>query len=434
MAQKIAWLLAFRWTLVVIAACNALIQGVGAQPATRAYLTGGCDTPQTPFCDALMAPTPNWTGHVFRLSQNYPTATDPDVQPWMQFDPKAQPDQYLNAVLAYFYEGNIQADTESSFDPTLNNVRPWYNAPWQDVGTNGREFIHGLTRERVSRPQELGPQQVHQWDNYAVGFYNAPGGMIVGRVWKAHGNPDPTVALFPNGTVAAKLIFTTASEAEVPYLKGSPQWQAYVYANTSDPAPKATSPRAVLGLRLLQIDIAVKDDRLSDTTGWVFGTFVYGSGPGGQGGGSGWTNVSSVGVIWGNDPGYSGTGPLLQTWMNPAVHMPHVGYQGRLNGPIDNPISSCLSCHATAEVPSGAMVPPGGMSPAPWFQNIRSGTPFDPGRQSTDYSLQLSVGIANFTANHGSSDAMVTAEQRLQQLRIIETQDEQPPRAGGTIH
>ena len=434
MMQRIAWLSAFKWTLVVIAACSALIQGVGAQPASKAYLTGGCDTPQTPFCDALMPPIPNWTGHVFQLSQNYPTTSGPDAQPWLQFDPKTQPDQYLTAVLSYIFEGNIQADTESSFDPRLNAVRGWYNAPWQDVGINGREFIHGLTRERVSRPHELAPEQVHEWNNYAVGFYNAPGGMIIGRVWQDHGDPDPTAALFPNGTVATKLIFTTASEAEVPYLKGSPQWQAYVYANPNDPAPKATSPRAVLSLRLLQIDIAVKDDRLSDTTGWVFGTFVYGSGPGGQGGGSGWTNVSSVGVIWGNDPGYSGTGPLSQTWLNPAVHMPHVGYQGRLNGPIDNPASSCLSCHSTAEVPSGTMVPPTGVNPAFWFQNIKSGTPFDSGRQSTDYSLQLSVGIANFTVNHGSSVATVTPEQRLKQLRSKEAHDELPPRAGGSIH
>ena len=434
MMQRIAWLSAFKWTLVVIAACSVLIQGVGAQPASKAYLTGGCDTPQTPFCDALMPPIPNWTGHVFQLSQNYPTTSGPDAQPWLQFDPKTQPDQYLTAVLSYIFEGNIQADTESSFDPTLNAVRGWYNAPWQDVGINGREFIHGLTRERVSRPHELAPEQVHEWNNYAVGFYNAPGGMIIGRVWQDHGDPDPTAALFPNGTVATKLIFTTASEAEVPYLKGSPQWQAYVYANPNDPAPKATSPRAVLSLRLLQIDIAVKDDRLSDTTGWVFGTFVYGSGPGGQGGGSGWTNVSSVGVIWGNDPGYSGTGPLSQTWLNPAVHMPHVGYQGRLNGPIDNRASSCLSCHSTAEVPSGTMVPPTGVNPASWFQNIKSGTPFDSGRQSTDYSLQLSVGIANFTVNHGSSVATVTPEQRLKQLRSKEAHDELPPRAGGSIH
>jgi len=211
MTQKTVWLSALGCTAVVIAACNILIQAVGAQPVTKSYLTGGCDTPQTPFCDALMASIPNWTGHVFHLAQDYPTAVGPDIQPWLQFDPKTQPDQYLNTALSYFFEGNIRTDTESSFDPTLNTVRAWYNAPWQDVGTNGREFVHGLTRERVSRPQELGTQQLQQWNNYAVGFYNAPGGMIIGRVWKDHGNPDPTGASFPNGTVAAKLIFTTTS-------------------------------------------------------------------------------------------------------------------------------------------------------------------------------------------------------------------------------
>src|SRR3984893_8401109 len=126
-----------------------------------------------------------------------------------------------------------------------------------------------------------------------------------------------------------------------------------------------------------------------------------------------------------------GTGPSFS--MRNGVHMPHVGYQGRLNGPIDNPVSSCLSCHSTAEVPAGTMVPPSGAN-QPWFRNIKSGTPFDAGRQSTDYSLQLSVGIANFTANHGASSAMATPEQRLKQLRNIEALDELPPRAGGAIH
>ena len=127
-----------------------------------------------------------------------------------------------------------------------------------------------------------------------------------------------------------------------------------------------------------------------------------------------------------------GTGPSFS--MRNGVHMPHVGYQGRLNGPIDNPVSSCLSCHSTAEVPAGTMVPPSGANPAPWFRNIKSGTPFDAGRQSTDYSLQLAVGIANFTANHGASSAMATPEQRLKQLLSIEAFDELPPRAGGAIH
>ena len=177
MPRTTIWSFVVTATLLVMVGCNYLIEGAGAQSASNGYLTGGCDTPQTPFCDALMAPIPTWTGHIFQLSQNYPTAVGPEAQPWVQFDPKTQPDQYLNAVLSYFFEGNIQTDVESSFDPALNTVRTWYNAPWQDVGINGREFIHGLTRERVSRPHELAPEQVHEWNNYAVGFYNPPGGM-----------------------------------------------------------------------------------------------------------------------------------------------------------------------------------------------------------------------------------------------------------------
>ena len=396
----------------VVVALNVLAAGIYAQPANHASLTGGCDAPQTPFCDALMAPTASWSGHVFHLSQNYPVTISPEAQPWARFDPKTELDRYLDAALSYLFEGNIRPDPESSFDPTLNTTRAWYNTPWQDVGISGREFIHGLTRERVSKPYELGSQQAHQWSNYAVGFYNPPGGMILGRVWKDHGNPDTAAALFPNGTFAAKLVFTTASETEVPYLKGAPRWQAYVYSDRNDPDPTATSPRAAIDLRLLQIDLAVKDDRVSDTTGWVFGTFVYGGGPEGRSG-TGWTNVSAVGGMWGNDPSYSGSGPLAQTWLNPEVHMPHVGYQGRLNGPIDDPTSSCLSCHSTGQVPSGAMVPASGVDPAPWFRNIKSGQAFDPGHQSTDYSLQTSVGLANFETNRAMGESTTPKEREL---------------------
>jgi hypothetical protein len=113
-----------------------------------------------------------------------------------------------------------------------------------------------------------------------------------------------------------------------------------------------------------------------------------------------------VGLQWGNDPGVtpamvaSGT-TLQETVINPAV-LPlnlKLGWAGRLNGPVDNPVSSCLSCHSTAQVPQGGMVPPfsaGDAARLNWFRNIKAGDPFDPGRQSTDYSLQLSVAIRFF--------------------------------------
>lgn len=283
-----------------------------------------CDTPTTPFCNAVTPLPAGWHGHIFQVSQNYPADLHKDIEPWMAFDPVSQPAQYIGAVLAYFYEGNLRSDIETSFEPRLNTVRGWYTAPWQDFGTNGREPIHGLTRERVSQPFELDPHQSHIWNNYAVGFYNAPGGFTIGRVWANHGRPNAPLEFFPNGTVAAKLLFTTASVVDVPYLRGAPAWNAFVYADLHDLAPKPNSPRAIIQVHLLQIDVAVKDPRVAATTGWVFGTFVYGGGPGGRAG-KGWTNVSSVGLMWGNDPDHVKSGPLTQTWLNPDVHIPHVG-------------------------------------------------------------------------------------------------------------
>ncbi|WP_395697192.1 hypothetical protein [Methylocella sp.] len=224
----------------------------------QAQPVNACDTATTPFCSSSVMLPANWHGHVFALSQDYPTTVSSDTTPWLAFDPKTQPQQYLQAVLDYFYEGNLQANDENSFDPKLNSQRMWFNAPWQDfsLDVNAREPIHGLTRERVSRPFELGPMQSHEWNNYAVGFYNALGGSVIGKVWADHGRPDASQAgNLPEGTVAAKLLFTTAPVSEVPFLQGAPEWDAYIYANPNDPNPNARTTRAVQKVRLLQIDM-----------------------------------------------------------------------------------------------------------------------------------------------------------------------------------
>lgn len=390
----------------------------------RAQTPTNCDKPTTPFCSSTVPLPAGWSGPVFKLAQAYPQTAPTDTKPWLAFDPTTQSQQYVAAVLAYFYDGNIRANVETSFDPSLNTVRQWYNAPWQDFGANGREPAHGLTRERTSRPGELATQQTQSWNNYAVGFYNAPGGVTIGQVWANHGQPNAAAgSSMPEGTVAAKLLFTSAPVAQAPYLQGSPTWTAYL-------PPAAGGPRTAQQVRLLQIDVAVKDSRVAGKTGWVFGTFVYGGGPGGPAG-SGWTNVAPVGLMWGNDPGYSGTGPLTESWINPAVHMPHLGFQGRLNGPVDNKASACLSCHATAEAPGGVMIPspPGA---ARWFQNIPSGTPFDAGRPSLDYSLQLSVGLDNFAAAHKIAHA--TPKAKVMLLKKQKLLDARPPRDGGPTH
>jgi hypothetical protein len=158
--------------------------------------------------------------------------------------------------------------------------------------------------------------------------------------------------------------------------------------------------RSIRKVRLLQIDVAVRDSRANSTTGWVFGTFAYdGTAPGA----TPWDRMRPVGLMWGNDPGLrpsSGAMPTESVILNRVIGGAtlRLGWAGRLNGPVDNPASACLSCHGTAQHRYVQAFLPSGSETARlrWFRNLPPGTPFDAGQTSLDYSLQLAVGIRNF--------------------------------------
>ena len=361
------------------------------------------------FPDARNPPPAGWTGPVFRLKQDYPQTLPPTgSRPWMAFDFRTQPNEYLNAVLGYALQGNKEVD----FVVQDNSTRGWYHAPWMHAGAAGREFIRGLTRERASRPGELHPNQTGTWENWAVSVYNPRGGYTLGRVWRDPDAPDPAAAKFPVGSVSAKLIFTEAPVSQVPYLANSVEWQADINrAGNANPRPT---------LRLLQVDVAVRDSRADSTTGWVFGTFIY---DGNVPGATPWDRLVPVGLMWGNDPTRVGTTQALrQTKINAGLQIPqHLGFEKRLNGPVDNPRSSCLSCHSTAQIrsdlsrPNRAAIPPANASLQTlrlYFRNVRAGQPFDAGALSLDYSLQLQNGIANWAqaaADNGPQGAVAAA-------------------------
>jgi len=394
------------------------------------------------FPDARDAPPADWSGPVFVLSQDYPASVpEEDERPWLAFDPRSQAHAYLESVLAYALEGNV----ETGWTGSGNAVRRWYHAPWLHWGRNGREFVHGLTHERVSLPGELSPLQTVPVQNWAVGLYNAPGGYTLGRVWRDPLHPDPAAAVFPEGTVSIKLLFTAATPAEVPYLAGALEWDAYAYAEVQVPTNPA-APRRVTTLRLLQVDLAVKDARVASTTGWVFGTFVYdGLAPGA----TPWERLRPVGAMWGNDPtltvARARQGQVVaEAWINAAPDLPfqHLGWAGRLNGPVDNPASSCLSCHGTAQWPMAApLVPPRTLVPdsaewMAWFRNIAPGETFSPGTLSLDHALQLAVGLTNFhewqrlaASQGGSRNAGAAATGRVAEepaAEITRGADEEP--------
>jgi len=347
-----------------------------------------------------------WTGPVFQLSQNYPSSLPAaETLPWATIDFKTDPKGYAIALRDYVFQGNVNpANPNASWQVQNNSVRKWYHAPWMDAGANGREFINGLTRELTSVPGQLGknPPQTQGAQNWAVGFYNARGGFVIGQVWCDPNNPSLTAVNFPEGTVSAKLLFTAASPTQLPFLAGSVQWKANINRNATGPGNAPT-------LRLLQIDLAVRDSRNTDT-GWIFATLIYDSANGSS---NPWDNMQPVGLMWGNDPTVTPTsGTIQQSWLNPATAglMQHYGWAERLNGPVDNPLSSCLSCHATAGWPTAPLIPPGSSTDTQrlkWFRNIPAGQPFQAGQASHDYSLQLTFGIRQFrSANPGGGNAM----------------------------
>lgn len=385
---------------------------------TALALSAGAASAGT-FPDFGYQPPSSYTGPIFKLSQNYPQKLPSGPLPaFFKLLPSPLSNDfeawrpYAEAVKQYCLEGNVEND----WYVQKNTVRHWYHAPWQHYGPLGREGIHGLTKEAQIQSKQLAPTQTTTGQTFAVGIYNDIGGYTFGQVWKNPQDPDPSFTSKPNsfhdGTVVCKPLFADVDLSQVPFLVNPVLWQAYV-TDSFDSANREIKPVA-----LIQMDFAVRDSRIPGT-GWIFGTFQYNGAVTGK---PGWDNLVPVGVMWGNDPedtgdSYTNKQPtvtkinpdLKETAINAKPELPptHLGWNGRLDGPVDNPVSACMSCHMTAESPQLSPMNPTFQAPDKvppvgskewmrWFQNEMAGTPFDAAAKSTDFSLQLAAGIADF--------------------------------------
>jgi hypothetical protein len=381
-------------------------------------------------------PPPAGYAHPFELAQDYPDDYNAKEQfVWQKINFKKCPKEYLKAILGYCLDGN----TDVNFEVQRNTRRKWYHSPWlHDDGKyskggkyigNGREYIHGLTRERFTPAYELHPEQNKDLETWAIGFYNERGGYTLNKVWHSGPNPVPELSNFPEGTVAFKLLFTDGTTKQVPFTKGSLEWTANIYPRNPLALSEAEIQRVNRTVRLLQIDVAVKDHR-AEGTGWVFGTFIYN---GYSNGPTIWSRMVPVGLSWGDDSQVNDSmqvngaylnAKLHECYINPdvieppgllkadAAYMHHLGLGGRLNGPVDNPGSSCISCHGrAANNLNGVMASFGKMGdlkafsdtdfneyfrtlPAGTGKMIQQGVAFT----QTDYSMQVAVGIRNYYA------------------------------------
>lgn len=347
---------------------------------------------------------------------NVPVADHAWKEPGVTFDDNWE--GYIGAVLNEVRASGIKIEKNGLITMPAN--APWWISPWMDYGESGRDSKNGLTKERAPKAGDLSPRSKNDYETWAIGWYNAEGAASLGEVFADHCNPqipkhaDGSRWTLRNDTVAFKFLFTSATETEIPYLKGSPVVKV------------VTSPGQTTDLRLIQVDVAVRDSRAKDT-GWVFGTFVWQAPSKGDGL---FDNLVPVGLMWGNDPGayadsLSETIPdLKQSKLNPALagviwqgadqawpQRPFLGFQGRLNGPADNWRSSCMACHAAAQFPRNAFL---GAPPkveitqdwpldrikrifGPYFVNVQGGHLIDLKSDDAkptsalplDYSLQL---------------------------------------------
>jgi hypothetical protein len=336
--------------------------------------------------------------------------TPPPIDaPWLNIDFKngvQGANSYLYALRDYAFDGMIAAD----FRPEANSVRQWYHMPLMNFGPHPREPMHGVTSERQVSGPEIGVKPGVTLHNYAIGFYNAAGGYAIGQVWNS-GVPNTKGARFPSGAMTFKILFTdaTASDFQGPdILAGAPQW---TIATVNGPTT----------IRLMQMDVATVDSR--SPTGWVFGTFAYDSNATDS---PAWNRLRPVGLSWGNDFGFTPADEqagkkLAETIISdqiPAYAAAHLGWAGRTNGPIDNPISGCLSCHSTAQYPvdAGLNFTAACSTDAQkmiWFRDLTGSQAFgavdaptcnqvaaNPPPDPLDFSLQMSVSVQSILQFH----------------------------------
>lgn len=344
----------------------------------------------------------------FRLKADYDRITaSAGSRPWRGMDISTEEGgrKFAHAVLDYFYDSLVTdlQNTDQNFiaHNTPAGKSQWCHMPWLNVGDSGRELIHGLTKERDLETSKIYPDAAttkeKQGSDWGIGFYNdiacATAFNIFGSADRQASTPDFTKANFPDGSVSVKVLFTTAN---LDALKGAYTWTA----NVSN--PKSTS-RALRPVRMVQIDVAVKDSTLKGTRpevdGWMMTTFYFDASyvaPSRHkeyvGALAGLNKMRPIGIQTGFDPS---TSLIFSDAKTNSANNTYYGADPKLlNGPADNPKASCLSCHGAAGT-SVSMVP--GIKDFKGFSYVKN--------QGLDFSQQLALAKRNYETRFGQTAA-----------------------------
>jgi hypothetical protein len=338
---------------------------------------------------------------VFKLRSDYQNAPSTEDRPWKGIDirTKAGAAQLALVLQKYVYEGMATQDLARPDNNFVAEKSPryWCHMPWMNVGRAQREAIHGLTMERDLAPSpgiDLF-REAQPGTSWGIGFYNAVGCKTIGNVFGSSNQPkklaDWKQAKFADGTVTYKILFTTSP---TPFFKEHGlTWKANV-------SEVGSTSRNVRDVYHIQMDIAVRDSSILGTRPeyghWVMTTYYLDPnydldqefkellGPKGnpvrtlKGLPGGLLKMRPQGIQAGFDLPSRGDTVLLGSAQTN-------GRDQRLNGPADNPASSCLGCHGTAGTKS--KMSPGYLNHADWVKGSAAGT--------LDFSQQLALAKRN---------------------------------------
>jgi hypothetical protein len=337
----------------------------------------------------------------FVLRADYDVAKlQKEERPWKGLNLRNQKEalKFALMVQAHFYENmaNQSPKPDENFIAQKNKDRYWCHMPWMHTGLNGREAIHGMTQERDLRSAPLIPAfaSTSPGSNWGIAYFNSSGCQTINDVFGSANNPKQNPAFekaqFKDGTMIAKMLFTTAKFQEI---KNAFQWNA----NVSEPG---SSVRRIKPVRHIQMDISVRDSELvgvnPDLSSWAMVGFYYDPNydfdkelkefvgmenplKAIKGLPKAFLKMRPMGVQTGFDSPSTG-----DTVLFPGAFANGTGH--RLNGPAENSKSSCMGCHATAGTTASAV--PG----------FLSGVMFRPfvGKPEVNFSQQMALAQANF--------------------------------------
>ena len=368
------------------------VTGTGRPSASGTY-TAQCRGKFADFIVPNQTLPANYAGPWFapNLLEQASTGVPSGSRPWRAIDPRVASERlaYALALRNYAFGSAVVrgltpqlTDDAAYLDPAGGDLtqaqrdQKWYPAPRMFYGrTNApgtREAAYGMTLERTVRIDELGGN-TERFRNYAVAYYDARGGRVFQRLWDTTTQPGKDTPRLPRMRFAEnsfvfKLLFSAAPASAFPQdlLDGSlgvdilPNFDAHAGARATD-ADRHRGERQTRG-----------------ADGVVFRDVCLRCEPTGA---SPWTKMVPVGLMWGNDPGGP---PIAESWINPAAPQyarDHLGVDDRLNGPVDNPDSACMSCHSTAQAPVlASMLPTSACAQPPffadWYRNLSGKTAF----------------------------------------------------------